>query len=346
MSLRNSNVKIKIPKLLKDKLKNKKINKIYNNFSKSIKIKQDFIVGVSGGPDSLALAFFSKIYSLENRLNVKFLIVDHKLRAESTIEAKQVKKTLKKFFINCEILTWKGKKPKNNIQSLARIKRYSLLISKCKKFRIKNILLAHHQDDLFENFFIRILRGSGLKGLTSFDEKTKINDVNILRPLINQKKDDMLFVSKFVFNFFVNDPSNNDKKFQRIRVRKLISELKKEGLDKRKFANTIKNLKHSEAVINFFVSKNIKNNSIFSKKNGFILNQDFFSQPYEVIFRSLSDLIKLTGKKYYPVRGRKLDKIIDQISQKSFLKLTLGGCIIKKVNQTVIISKEHQNKVT
>ena len=346
MSLRNSNVKIKIPKLLKDKLKNKKINKIYNDFLKSIKIKQDFIVGVSGGPDSLALAFFSKIYSLENRLNVKFLIVDHKLRAESTKEAKQVKKALKKFFINCEILTWKGKKPKNNIQSLARKKRYSLLISKCNKLKIKNILLAHHQDDLFENFFIRILRGSGLKGLTSFDEKTKINDVNILRPLINQKKDDMLFVSKFVFNFFVNDPSNNDKKFQRIRVRKLISELKKEGLDKRKFANTIKNLKHSDAVINFFVSKNIKKNSIFSKKNGFILNQDFFSQPYEVIFRSLSDLIKLTGKKYYPVRGRKLDKIIDQISQKSFLKLTLGGCIIKNVNQTVIISKEHQNKVT
>ena len=341
MSLRNSNVKIKIPKLLKDKLKNKKINKIYNDFLKSIKIKQDFIVGVSGGPDSLALAFFSKIYSLENRLNVKFLIVDHKLRAESTKEAKQVKKTLKKFFINCEILTWKGKKPKNNIQSLARKKRYSLLISKCKKFRIKNILLAHHQDDLFENFFIRILRGSGLKGLTSFDEKTKFNDVNILRPLINQKKDDVLFVSKFVFNFFINDPSNNDMKFQRIRVRKLISELKKEGLDRRKFANTIKNLKSSEAVINFFVNKNIKKNSFFSKKNGFILNQDFFSQPYEVIFRSLSDLIKLTGKKYYPVRGRKLDKIIDQISQKSFLKLTLGGCIIKKVNQTVIISKEH-----
>ena len=78
MSLRNLNVKIKIPKLLKDKLKNKKIKKIYNNFLRSLKIKQDFIVGVSGGPDSLALAFFSKIYSLENQINVRFLIVDHK----------------------------------------------------------------------------------------------------------------------------------------------------------------------------------------------------------------------------------------------------------------------------
>ena len=49
MSLRNLNVKIKIPKLLKDKLKNKKINQIYNNFLRSLKIDQDFIVGVSGG---------------------------------------------------------------------------------------------------------------------------------------------------------------------------------------------------------------------------------------------------------------------------------------------------------
>ena len=60
MSLRNLNAKIKIPKLLKNKLKNKKIKKIYDNFVRTLKINQDFIVGVSGGPDSLALAFFCK----------------------------------------------------------------------------------------------------------------------------------------------------------------------------------------------------------------------------------------------------------------------------------------------
>jgi len=343
MSLRNLNAKIKIPKLLKNKFKNKKIKKIYDNFVRTLKINQDFIVGVSGGPDSLALAFFAKIYSIENQLNVKFLIVDHKLRRESTQEAKHVKKILKNFSIDCDILTWKGKKPKNNIQSSARKKRYDLLISECKKLRFKNILVAHHQDDLFENFFIRILRGSGLKGLISLDTKTTFNDINILRPLLYQKKDDLLFVSNFVFNFFIKDPSNDEEKFKRIRVRKLLFELKKEGLDEKKFTDTIKNLKHSDSVINFFVDKNIKQNSFFSKKNGFILNQDFFFQPYEIIFRSFSDLIKLTGKKYYPVRGRKLDQIIYQIFQKSFKKGTLGGCVIKKVSETIIISKEHQN---
>ena len=72
-----------------------------------------------------------------------------------------------------KILTWNGRKPTNNIQSVARDKRYGLLIKECKKFKINNILLGHHLGDVFENFFIRILRGSGLNGLISLDKKTK-----------------------------------------------------------------------------------------------------------------------------------------------------------------------------
>ena len=63
------------------------------------------------------------------------------------------KKLLKKFHIVSKILIWKEKKPHRNIQSLARQKRYNLLINYCKKSKFKNILLGHHQDDKFENFF-------------------------------------------------------------------------------------------------------------------------------------------------------------------------------------------------
>jgi len=342
MSLRNLNVTIKIPKLLKDKLKNKKIKQIYNHFYRSLRIDNNFIVGVSGGPDSLALAFLAKIYSIEKNLKVKFFIVDHKLRSESTKEAKYVKKLLKKFSINVEILTWYGKKPTSNIQSLARKKRYELLISRCKNLKIKNILIAHHQDDLFENFFIRILRGSGLKGLISLDKKSKTNNINILRPLLEFKKEDLLFVSKYVFNFYLNDPSNNDDKFQRIRIRNLLSKLKKEGLDRNKFINTIKNLRYSDDTIKFYVKNNLQKNTFYSEKNNkMILNSEFFSQPQEVVFRSFSDVIKSIGQNYYSVRGKKLENIILEIEKQSFFKATLGGCIIKKVKQTIIITKEH-----
>tara|TARA_Y100001970_G_C14178563_1_gene828486 strand:- start:815 stop:1843 length:1029 start_codon:yes stop_codon:yes gene_type:complete len=341
MSLKNLSAKNKIPKFLKKNLNNKKINSIYKKFEKSLTIKENLIVAVSGGPDSLALAFLAKIYSIKNKLNIKFFIVDHKLRPESTKEAKTIKSLLKKYSIYLEILTWQGKKPKKNIQSIARKKRYELLLEKCNKLKINNILFAHHQDDLFENFFIRIVRGSGLKGLISLDKKTSYKNVNFLRPLIDQKKEDLLFLSKNVFNFYVTDPSNSDEKFKRIQIRNSMKELQKFGLDKNKFLITIKNLKLSNDVINFYVNKNLKNNTFFlSKKNKLILNSNFFDQPYEVIFRSLSDSIKTIGDKYYPVRGKKLDKIIKEIQNKLVAKVTLGGCIIEKVNQTVIISKE------
>ena len=341
MSLKNLSATIKIPKLLKSKLNNKRINRIYKEFEKSLSVNENFVVGVSGGPDSLALAFLAKIYSINRKLSPKFFIVDHKLRSNSSNEAKKVKKILRRFYISSEILTWKGKKPTKNIQSSARTKRYELLFRKCDKFKIKNILLGHHQDDLFENFFIRMLRGSGLKGLISLDKKTKIDNKFLLRPLLDLKKEDLIFLSKKVFNFYVKDPSNNDKKYQRIKIRKLIHELQKNGLSKNNFSKTIRNLKDSNTVVNFYVTKNLKKNTFFLEKNNkLVLNREFFQEHYEVVFRTLSESIKIIGKKYYSVRGKKLDKIINEIVNNQSFRSTLGGCIIEKVNQTVIISKE------
>ena len=342
MSRKNLSAKIKIPKIFRDTLKNKKISTIYKRFEKTLQINEKFAVAVSGGPDSLALAYLAKVYSIKKKISSRFFIVDHKLRPESTKEAKTVSKVLKKILVKPEILTWKGKKPLKNIQSKARVKRYDLLTKNCEKFKITNILLGHHQDDLFENFFIRFSRGSGLKGLVSLDKKSKISNKNLIRPLINEKKEDLVHISQKVFNFYVQDPSNLDEKFQRIRIRKLINELQKDGLDKKKFLKTIKNLKHSNKVVDFYVQENLKKNTFFSaKKNNLILNKNFFEQPYEVIFRSFSDSLKIIGKKYNSVRGKKLDKIINQIEKNHLNKATLGGCIVEKVNQSVIISKEH-----
>jgi len=264
MSLKNLSVRNKIPKILKEKLNNKKVNSLYKNFEKSLNLNQNFIVAISGGPDSLSLAYLSKIYSINKKLDSKFIIIDHKLRPESTKEAKLVKNLLKKFHINAQILTWTQNKPKSNIQSAARDMRYNLLFKKCKQYKIGNILLGHHQDDLIENFFIRILRGSGLKGLVSLDKKIEISGINLLRPLLNIKKDDLIFLTNFVFNFYVDDPTNKDDKYQRTRVRKLVEELRKNGLDKKKLYKTISNLKHSNETIKFYVEQNFNNNKNYS----------------------------------------------------------------------------------
>ena len=127
----------------------------------------------------------------------------------------------------------------------------------------------------------------------------------------------------------------------RIKIRNLIEELKSIGLNKKKFQLTIENLKRSDQTIRFYVDKNKKNNSVVNqKKKELILKENFFDNSYEVVLRSLSDLIHFIGKKQSPVRGKKIDNILSKIKKKRFYKETLGGCVIKMVNQTVILSKE------
>ena len=131
----------KVPKFIKTKLLNKRINKLYQLFEENFNVNNKFAVAVSGGPDSLALAFFTKVYSAKYGLNAKYFIVDHKLRKESTYEAKKVKKTLSNHLsINSEILTWRGNKTSFTTQSQSRQKRYELLFAKCKTYKIKNII--------------------------------------------------------------------------------------------------------------------------------------------------------------------------------------------------------------
>ena len=344
MSPKNLNVSSKTHKKLLNKLRDERIFQIYRKFENIFKLNQDFIVGVSGGPDSLALCFLTKIYSIKKSLNANYYIVDHRLRKNSSSEAQSVKNLLKNYNINSYILKWHGKKPISNIQSLARNKRYNLLINQAKKLNIKTILTGHHIDDLYENFFIRISRGSGLNGLVSFSENTQEQKVNILRPLLNFEKENLNYISTKVFKFYIKDPSNNNDKYKRVRIRKLIKNLHNDGLDKNKFLLTIKNLKDSNETIKFYVAKNLKDNSyIYKNKRKIILNEEFFTQPHEITFRSLSEVIKYIGNKYYSVRGKKVDKVIDKLKDatKSSIKLTLGNCIIRKINRSIIVVKEH-----
>ncbi len=341
MSPKNSNVSKKTHKFLLNKLKDKRILQIYKKFESNLFINKDFIVAVSGGPDSLALSFLAKIFAIKKFLTVKYFIVDHKLRKESTSEAKYVQRLLKNYSINLNILTWNGVKPKKNIQSVARDKRYELLINKAKKYKIKNILLGHHLDDLFENFFIRILRGSGLNGLISLDKEIKKNEVNLIRPLINVDKKDLIYISKNIFGSYIKDPTNEDVKYKRVKIRNFLTQLSLEGLDRNKFFLTIKNLKIANENVKFYIKKNLDENVTFlQKKESVILKESFFFQSDEVVFRSFVELIQIIGKKYYPVRGKKIDKIIQLINLQSSFKVTLGGCIIKKVNGTIILLKE------
>ena len=156
----------------------------------------------------------------------------------------------------------------------------------------------------------------------------------------------MVYISNKVFSFYVNDSSNKSEKFKRIRIRNFLKEFKNEGFDYKKFALTINNLKGSNDTIQFYVDKNIELNTTSLKKNKAVLiSNEFFNQPNEVVFRSFSSIIKSVSRKYYETRGRKVSNFLDSIncSEKS-LKATIGGCIVEKLGQSVLIYRENTYK--
>ncbi len=342
MKKKSLNVQKKIHNSYQNLLNKSLLKSFFYKFEKKLNSNEKYLVAVSGGPDSLALAFLSKCFEIKYRKTFIYCIVDHQLRAESSKEAKKVCKILRRINVKCKILKWSGKKPSSNIQYIARLKRFALLEKECSKSKIKNILLGHQKDDLNENFFIRMTRGSGLKGLVSFGEKSKMNNFNYIRPLLDFNKNDLKKISLEVFNFFVEDPSNNNDSFKRIRIRKLISVLEQEGLDKKKINLTIKNLKEANNALDYYALKNVEENSCFQLKSEKVtLTSNFLKQPSEIILRSLNIVIQQISKKFYPPRGKSTKKLIaDLKSQNRLKKMTLGGCLFKKVNETIIILKE------
>ena len=341
MSKKNSNV------ILKTGFKDyKHISNIYLSFKKKLKIfkNKNFLIAISGGPDSLALTALAKAYSYEIKCKIYFVLVDHNLRKNSSIEAESVKKLLKNYKIKLNIL--KNKKLiNNNIQSQAREIRYNLLVKFCKKKGIKSILTAHNLEDQVETFFIRLSRGSGLNGLASMKEVSKMNtNINLVRPLLNLKKIQLTDISKTIFGKYYKDPTNKNIKYLRTRIRNLRKPIEASGINYDQIFRSIQNLSSSRDTLDLYFGKvykdivNIKKNKISIKYN------DFQSLNNEMKMKIFEQSIKKLSNMYYSPRSKKIFNLIEQIKKKNSFKQTLGGCLILKEKNQIILIKEKKNQ--
>ena len=333
--VKKNNIQFKDPKILNFYKKFK--NKIYKNIK-----GKSFALGVSGGADSMCLSYFAKLYSSEFKNKIQVLIVDHKLRKGSKKEALTVKKILLKKKIPSKILEWKGVIPKKNIQRNARDMRYALLSNYCLKNKIKYLLTAHHEDDQIENFFIRLLRGSGLTGLSSMQENVKHNkNLKIVRPFLSLEKKDLKYVTLNYFKTYIKDPSNSNQKFLRVRIRKYRKNMEKEGLNTKKIIKTVDNLFSANQALNFYKNKALHKHVSFISKNKCLINKKIFSdEATEIVFKSFSDILSLISGTYYPPRSKKVINLIDRLKKGNFNKSTLGGCVVDKKDNFILITKE------
>ena len=320
----------------------KDLSNIFVNFKNKLDLlnKKSYVVAVSGGPDSLALVALTQFYKLYKKTKFEYLLVDHNIRKNSHKEAKKVKNLLKKKKINLKILVNK-KKITKNIQAEARIARYDIISNYCKQNRIQTILTAHNLEDQVETFFIRLSRGSGLKGLSSMKELSKIaTKVNLFRPLLDVKKLFLIQISKKIFGNFIKDPSNKNEKFLRTKIRNLKKPLESSGIKYEQIFKSIQNLSLSKLTLQEYLNRTF--DELIKKKGREIsINiKKYIKLNNEIKIAVINESIKKLKKNYYDLRSKKVRNLINNINRGDFKKSTLGGCIFFKKGENLCLKSE------
>ena len=153
------------------------------------------VVGLSGGPDSMAL--LSLLLDIRKHLPLSIVAahVNHNVRKESGKEKKFVEEFCLKHGVLFESMTISSYGD-DNFHNEARNIRYQFFEAIVHKYQAAYLMTAHHGDDLIETILMRIVRGSTLKGYSGFQEEVEMKDYKIVRPLLSYTKEDILRYNK------------------------------------------------------------------------------------------------------------------------------------------------------
>lgn len=312
------------------------MEEVYNFIRKEIglSVGDTIVVGVSGGPDSMALLYILNEFKNKMDLNIICAHVNHNKRKESEQEKIDLENYCKKNNITFEyikVTNWGD----DNFHNEARSVRYNFFEELVCNYGAKYLMTAHQGDDLIETILMRIVRGSTLKGYSGFSRIVDKGDYKIIRPLITVTKDEILkFDEKNGIQYAI-DESNNEDHYTRNRYRHTVLPFLKQeepNIHKKflKFSETL--LKNSN-YIDSVASKEF--NKVFQNGN---LDIDKFKSLDPVIQTKIiyNILEKIYGDDLLIVGNAHVDLIFGLISSNksnSVVHLPNNVIVVKSYNE-------------
>ncbi|UFS91420.1 tRNA lysidine(34) synthetase TilS [Bradyrhizobium daqingense] len=216
-----------------------------------LKAAPALVLAVSGGPDSVALMWLAARWrrALARGPELTVVTVDHGLRPEAAREAREVKRLATELGLPHRTLRWRGAKPKTGLPAAAREARYRLLAQAARAVGASHVLTAHTRDDQAETVLMRMLRGSGLGGLSAMAGVSQRDGIVLARPLLDVPKAQLIATLKRAKLGFADDPTNRDTAFTRPRLRALLPLLAAEGGDARTLVRLAARLARANAAV-------------------------------------------------------------------------------------------------
>ena len=293
-------------------------------------------VAVSGGADSLCLTLLANQWAKKHHIPCIALTFDHKWRAESGKEALQVGQWLAAYGIEHHILTFQGTWPKTRKEERARQARYQALTDWCQQHNIGSLLVAHNKEDQAETLLLRLARGSGVDGLSAMSPISYKHHIRIVRPLLNFSHQQLCATLQQVFHQdWIEDPSNQDIQYERVRLRQAGKTLSDLGLIPHFIALSAKRLQRVRTCLDgltkaFMTAHGRQHPAGFMR----IDKPAFDDLPEEIRLRVLISAIeKVSGTQ---VGMEQAEKLLNNLNRRT----TLGHCQIGIYQQGLYIAPE------
>lgn len=310
------------------------VRDIFN--SHHIDLKDKHIgVATSGGVDSMVLLSLMLELRSEFHFSLYLLHCNHHVRSESADEALYLKEYALKndiTFLYKDLyldLT-------HSYEAEAHDKRYAFFKGMGATYQLDYILLAHHSEDNLESILIRIGRGSGLKGYLGLPFKNTKDNLTYLRPLLNIRKEDIIYYSEENNITYFHDKTNDTDESLRNRLRHyaipaLLDNNIDKGLERYQYVLS-SSYNEIQKIIQPFINK-VKENQCFSKSE-FLNYSDFLKE--EILYKIIKDSQDITN--YH------MHEVIKELgSSKPYYQIKISHYVLDMQNDIVYIKENINN---
>lgn len=286
-------------------------------------------VAVSGGADSMALCILAREWAAARAGRITALTVDHGLRPGSADEAGRIASWMRAAGIEHRVLRWTDDKPLSGIQQAARRARYRLLLGWCRKAAVLHLLLGHHSRDQAETVLHRALRASGTAGLAGMAAVRETVHACLLRPLLGWSPDELRQLLRERCCPWLEDPSNADQRFARIRLRAARTSLAAAGITTCSLLAlaadaAVARRSLQEAVIELIADACCVSPAGFARLDRRALT----AAPAEVAGAALARLLLAIGGAEYPPAAGRVRALLPGLPAPAPFAATLGRCRI------------------
>ena len=314
--------------------------KIEFEFQKQMEVLDCSTIGlaVSGGGDSIAMLTLASEWAEAKKKVIKVVTVNHNLRTEAKEEAIFTRKFVNKLGLNHTILEWKRLADLGNLQAEASFARKKLISNWAKLNNIRTVLVAHTLNDQVETILMRFARGSGVDGLVGMKKILNLQGICWFRPLLTISRDDLRNFLKIKKLKWIEDPTNQDRKYLRVRARDAISQLQQFGIKTDLVINTSIRMENARTVLNDVATEAFNKYVSLRKWGDVEVNREIFNSSREDTFlRILAGIIKGISGSIYRPRYKDLLNFTDAILSRDFKARTLCGVLVRAVNEKKIV---------